>query len=144
MITSALCRERARSTIISSLTAYEKGWEAVYTMVMFMTRYDYATGKFSFIKTELDGVKKGRKNWNGMGRLSMFLLCVLWVEDNGCCGEDNAAAHKVVIVLEIEIGSWGKAVGCESIYHLGKPSEYYPILSYKLRRFPRFEVFSHY
>jgi hypothetical protein len=77
MITLALCRERARSTIISSLTAYEKGWEAVYTMVMFMTRYDYATGKISFIKTELDGVKKGRKNWNGMGRLSMFLLCVL-------------------------------------------------------------------
>jgi len=83
MITLALRRERARSTVISSLTAYENGWEAVYSMVMFMTRYDYATGKFyftlrmTFIKTELDGVKGGRKkNWNGMGGLSVFLLCV--------------------------------------------------------------------
>jgi hypothetical protein len=56
-----------------------------------------------------------------------------------CC-----ATHGVVIALEIEIGSGGKVVGCGSIYHLGKPSEYYPILFYKLRHLQRFEVFSHY
>jgi len=84
MITLALRRERARSTIISSPTAYENGWDAVYSIVMFMTRYDYATGKFSFtlrmplIKAELDGVKEGRKKleWNGMVGCLCF-YCVL-------------------------------------------------------------------
>jgi len=36
MITLALRRERARSTLISSLTGYENGCEVVYSMVMFM------------------------------------------------------------------------------------------------------------
>jgi hypothetical protein len=82
MITLALRRERARSTVISSFTAYENGWEAVYPMVMFMTRYDYATGKFcftlrmTFIKTELDGVKEGIKKleWNGWV-VCVFIVC---------------------------------------------------------------------
>jgi hypothetical protein len=55
--------------------------------------------------------RREEKNWNGIGWVSVLLLCVLWVESNGCCGEDNTATHKVVIALEIEIGLRGESSG---------------------------------
>jgi len=53
-------------------------------------------------------------------------------------------AHKVVIAMEIEIGSEGKAVGYGSIYHSGKPSEYYRMLFYQHHLLPTIEAFSQY
>lgn len=84
MITLALRRERARSIVISSLTAYENGWVGGCLLYGYVYERDMITlpGIFVllherlFIKTDLDGVKDWRKNWNGIGGLSVFLLCV--------------------------------------------------------------------
>jgi hypothetical protein len=98
------------------------------------TFYKYGTGWCE------GGEKKIGMEWAGC----LFLLCILGVENNECYGEGNATTHKVVIAIEIEIGSKGKAVSCGSIYHSGKPSGYCPILFYKLRLLSTFEVHSHY